>query len=75
MKKYTTSKLSDPEIRHAKPANKIYKLADGGGLYCSVLTTGTKTWRYNYRIFGKHKTFTIGNYPEISLSDARKKTG
>ncbi len=73
MKKYTTNKLSDPEIRHAKPKDKAYKLQDGGGLYCQVLTTGTKTWRYNYRIYGKHKTYTIGNYPDIGLSEARKK--
>lgn len=45
---------------------------DGGGLYCEVLPTGTKVWRYNYRMHGKHKTFTIGEYPQTSLADARK---
>lgn len=73
MKKYTTHKLSDPDIRHAKAKNKSYKLLDGGGLYCHVLTTGTKTWRYRYRFNGKEKTFTIGGYPDIGLSDARLK--
>ncbi len=48
MKKYTTSKLPDPEVRHVKPKDKAYKLQDGGGLYYNVLSTGTKTWRYNY---------------------------
>lgn len=71
MKKYTTNKLSDPEVRHAKAEDKKYKLSDGGGLYCEVLTTGTRVWRYNYRIHGKQKTYTIGEYPEIGLADAR----
>ena len=71
MKKYTTQKLSDPEVRHAKPQDKLYRLRDGGGFYCEVLTTGAKTWRYNYRIHGKQKTLTIGSYPDIGLSEAR----
>jgi hypothetical protein len=41
------------------------------GLYCDVRTTGVKIWRYNYRLHGKQKTFTIGEYPDTSLSDAR----
>ena len=71
MKKYTTQKLSDPVIRHAKPKDKLYRLRDGGGLFCEVLTTGSKVWRYNYRLHGKQKTFTIGEYPDTSLSEAR----
>lgn len=71
MKKYATQKLSDPTVRNAKPQDKIYRLRDGGGLYCEVLTTGAKVWRYNYRIHGKQKTFTIGEYPDTSLSEAR----
>lgn len=71
MKIYTTNKLSDPEVRHAKPQDKLYRLRDGGGLSCDVLTTGAKVWRYNYRIHGKQKTLTIGSYPDIGLSVAR----
>ena len=71
MNKYTTHKLSDPDVRHAKPREKSYKLPDGGGLYCEILSTGTKSWRYRYRIQGKEKTFTIGNYPDVGLSEAR----
>ena len=73
MKKYTTHKLSDPDIRHAKAKDKNYKLQDGGGLYCHILTTGTRAWRYRYRFLSKEKTYTIGNYPEIGLSEARTK--
>lgn len=73
MKKYSTNKLSDPEVRHAKPQDKLYRLRDGGGLSCDVLTTGKKVWRYNYRIHGKQKTYTIGEYPRVGLGEARTK--
>lgn len=71
MSKYTTSNLQDSAVRAAKPQDKLYRLRDGGGLFCEVLTSGAKVWRYNYRIHGKQKTFTIGKYPDTSLSDAR----
>jgi integrase len=73
MTKYTINKLSPSEVRHAKPEDKLYRLRDGGGLYCDVLPTGKKVWRYNYRIHQKQKSFTIGEYPNISLSDARRR--
>lgn len=73
MKKYTTNKLPSKTVEHAKPKDKVYRLRDGGGLYCEVLTTGTKVWRYNYRIHNKQKTFTIGEYPDIGVSEARKR--
>ena len=71
MSKYQTNKLSPSEVRHAKPQYKLYRLRDGGGLSCDVLTSGKRVWRYNYRIHGKQKTFTIGEYPTVGLSDAR----
>ncbi|MEZ5534392.1 MAG: integrase arm-type DNA-binding domain-containing protein [Thiolinea sp.] len=83
MKKYQKDKLTDPEVRHAKPQDKPYKLQDGGGLYCEVLTTGSRVWRYRYkfgvpkpdkqgRLIKPEKTFTIGTYPDVGLSEARK---
>ncbi|HDQ4464838.1 TPA: tyrosine-type recombinase/integrase [Pseudomonas aeruginosa] len=63
--------LTDAKIRQAKPTDKPQKLADGGGLYLEVRTTGAKLWRYRYRIAGKENVFAIGEYPAIGLSDAR----
>ena len=63
MTKYQTNKLSPVEVRHAKPTDKLYRLRDGGGLSCDILTSGKKIWRYSYRFNGKQKTFTIGEYP------------
>ncbi len=71
MAQYYCNKLSDWNVRDAKVKDKKYKLPDGKGLYCEVLATSTKVWRYNYRLNGKQKTYTIGQYPEISLTQAR----
>ena len=41
--------LTQLQIRNAKPADKPYKLADGGGLYIEVTPAGGKHWRMKYR--------------------------
>ncbi|MCU7873587.1 MAG: tyrosine-type recombinase/integrase [Candidatus Thiodiazotropha sp. (ex Lucinoma borealis)] len=63
--------LTDSAIRNAKPKEKNYKLADGGGLYLLVTTKGGKWWRLDYRFNGKRKTLSMGVYPDVSLKSAR----
>lgn len=63
--------LTDKAIRNAKPASKAFKLNDGAGLYLEVAPSGSKLWRYRYRLEGKEGLFAIGTYPEVSLADAR----
>jgi integrase len=63
--------LTDARIRATKPAAKPVKLTDGGGLYLEVRPSGKKLWRYRYRIVDKENLFAIGEYPEISLAEAR----
>lgn len=64
--------LSDIQCRNAKPGAKSYKLTDGKGLYLEVKPNGVKAWRYRFRLHNKEKVFAIGNYPTISLVNARK---
>ena len=64
--------LTDLQIRAFKPQAKPYKKSDHGGLYIEVLTTGAKSWRIKYRHDGKEKRLTVGNYPAVSLQDARQ---
>lgn len=64
--------LSDITIRALKPREKAYKTADKNGLYLMVSTTGAKLWRMDYRFQGARKTLAIGNYPSITLGEARK---
>lgn len=65
-------KLKDIQCRQAKPREKQYKLADGGGLYLLVKPNGNKHWRLKYRIHGKEKLLAIGPYPLTSLLEARQ---
>ena len=65
--------LTDTAIRNAKPEAKPYKKSDEKGLYLSVQPTGGKLWRYDYRFNGKRKTLSYGEYPTLTLADARGK--
>jgi integrase len=64
--------LTNTAVSKAKPTDKNYKKSDQGGLYLLVRTSGSKVWKYDYRINGARGTFTLGNYPELSLKDARE---
>lgn len=66
-------KLTATEIKAAKPKDKPYKLADGGGMYLEVFPNGTKSWRMKYRVGGKEKRVVFGVYPAVTLAEARAK--
>jgi integrase len=65
--------LTDLQPRNAKPKDKPYKLADGGGLYLLVNPDGAKYWRLDYRFDAARKTLAFGKYPEVTLAAARAK--
>lgn len=46
-------KLTARQIDSAKPKEKSYKPADGGGMDLETLPNGAKSWRLKYRIAGK----------------------
>ena len=64
--------LTDTECRSAKPRATAYKLTDSHGLHLEVKINGVRAWRYRYRIAGRENLYAMGNYPDISLKDARK---
>lgn len=67
----TINRLSDKQLRawiaKAEPVAK----ADGGGLTFTLSKSGTASWVLRYRYLGKSKERTLGNYPDMSLADAR----
>lgn len=63
--------LTATQVKNAKPKEKIYRLADQGGLCIEIKPTGKKFWRYRYRFEGKATMLGLGTYPETSLADAR----
>jgi integrase len=65
--------LTDTQLKRAKPRQKPYELADGGGLVAEVLPSGTVAWRYRYRLSGKREKVSLGKYPAVSLAKARAK--
>ena len=63
--------LTDAQARNAKTDGKVIKLTDGGGLFLEVRSSGSKLWRYRYRIGGKENLFAVGRYPDVGLAVAR----
>ncbi|MFD0850539.1 tyrosine-type recombinase/integrase [Sphingosinicella xenopeptidilytica] len=66
-------RLSALAIRNAKPRDTPYKLGDGHGLYLLVKPSGTRLWRMNYAYMGRQKTLSFGEWPLLSLAEARVK--
>ncbi|WP_026879088.1 integrase arm-type DNA-binding domain-containing protein [Ignatzschineria larvae DSM 13226] len=66
--------LSDTEIKNAKPKEKTYRLYDGKGLCLRIMKTGSKHWEFRFKNPEtlKDDTIIIGEYPYISLSQARE---
>ncbi len=65
--------LTHFDIKNAKPAEKPYKLFDGGGLYLLVQPSGNKFWRLKYRFLGTERVLSFGAYPLFSLAEMRAK--
>lgn len=47
------------------------KKSDGNGLFLLVKSNGSKLWRLRYKHGGKHQEMALGQYPTVSLADAR----
>lgn len=64
--------LTDAKCRAAKAQDKTYRLADTHGLCLEVRPSGAKFWRYRFRLLDKQNMHALGEYPAISLQDARR---
>ena len=65
--------LTDAHCRAAKPKEQLYRLNDLRGLYLEVKPNGVKAWRYRFKLGGKGSWFALGDYPAVSLAEARDK--
>jgi len=63
--------LTPAAVKAAQPMARAYKLFDTGGLFLFVAPGGLKSWRVKYRLKGKEKLATLGQYPALSLHEAR----
>ncbi|MCE7585388.1 integrase domain-containing protein [Vibrio fluvialis] len=69
-----TTRLTDKDIKSAKPKDKEYNLFDGDGLRLRIKPNGSRQWIFNYYkpITGKRANLSLGRYPDLSLANARK---
>jgi integrase len=67
-------KLTDPKVLALRPdgKGKRYLDAEVKGLVLFVSRTGTKTWRFRYRLGAEVKELTIGQFPGIERDVAVK---
>lgn len=65
--------LTDIAIRSIKPGEKASKLFDGGGLFLLVKPNGARLWRMKYRVDGREKLISFGQYPDVPLKTARER--
>ena len=63
--------LTDTQIKNLKPKSKRYKKSDGNKLYIVIEPNGRKWWMYEYG--QKRSNLSFGNYPNVSLKEAREK--
>lgn len=67
-------RLNDKAVAASKAGAKQLKISDGDGLALIVKPNGTKLWWFRFRFGGKEKTLALGEYPLVSLKDARQHT-
>ncbi len=65
--------LTDAKIAAASPKIHRYGLSDGGGLWLFVMPTGKKSWYAIICVGRKQYKKMIGEYPVVTLGEARKK--
>jgi integrase len=65
--------LTVVQIQALKPATRPFKVFDSDGLYLLVQPSGALLWRYRYRCCGIERKLSLGSFPEVTLSQARRK--
>lgn len=63
--------LNELAIKAFKPKEKLYRVADSGGLCLEISPAGGKLWRWRYYYNGKSQMLALGRYPDVSLAQAR----
>src|SRR5579864_470968 len=42
-------------------------------MYLRVSVSGSKVWKFDYRLDGKDCSYTLGRFPDLSINDARQR--
>ena len=73
--------LTDTKVKGLRPSTRLskkekpasYRVADSDGLCVEVTPAGVRLWRYRFRWHGKASMLALGEYPDISLAQARER--
>ena len=63
--------FTDRFLASLKPKEKKYVVREGRGFAIQVLPTGTKTFMYIFELNKQKGYYQLGNYPAMSLAEAR----
>lgn len=59
--------LKDAKLRDLPPRERAYKVSDGGNGLCVVVSpSGSRSFRYDYRLGGRRETLTIGRHEPVA---------
>jgi integrase len=64
--------LTNAAVKKRKPdPDKRVEIHDGRGLYLVIQPGGAKSWAYRYKVAGKNRKLTLGQFPTIDVAEAR----
>lgn len=63
---------AEVKAKASKPVLRPTKISDEKGLFLLLNPKRRPGWRFKYRYGGREKQLSLGTYPEISLSEARR---
>ena len=65
------NKLTVKQVQAAKPAEKVVRLFDGGGLILEIRPSGQRAWHYKFKFDGRDRRMSLGPATSINLGNAR----
>lgn len=63
--------LTELGIKNLSPQKTRYMVRDDRGLYIEIHPNGHKFWKIRYKVEGKEKKVSLGEYPYLGLKEAR----
>jgi len=66
-------KFTDTMVKNLSPKEKKFYVREGSGFAICVYPSGVKSWNFIYTIDGVRRYIAMGNYPVVSLGDARSR--
>ncbi|MCE9680327.1 integrase arm-type DNA-binding domain-containing protein [Shewanella sp. AS1] len=63
--------MNDKQIKAIIKSGGLLRKPVGDGLYIRIQTAGKASWEVRYTIHGKRKFYALGQYPQVSLADAK----